>query len=73
MSRSCFDVIDPEPLPLNPPLRKLPNVHICRNITVSIGDEVGHLAAPIFEESEHWRVGKPPRYSVSLSCIALSA
>jgi phosphoglycerate dehydrogenase-like enzyme len=62
---ALLDVTDPEPLPLEHPLRALPNVHISGHIAGSIGDERGRVADMVIEEFERWREGKPLRHAVS--------
>jgi phosphoglycerate dehydrogenase-like enzyme len=62
---ALLDVTDPEPLPLDHPLRELPNVHVSGHIAGSIGDEVGRLPDLVLEEFERWLAGEPLQHEVS--------
>jgi phosphoglycerate dehydrogenase-like enzyme len=70
---ALLDVTDPEPLPLEHPLRELPNVHISGHIAGSIGDEVGRVADLVLEEFDRWQKGEPLRYAVSLQALERTA
>jgi phosphoglycerate dehydrogenase-like enzyme len=70
---ALLDVTQPEPLPLDSPLRALPNVHISGHIAGSIGDEVGRMADLILEEFERWQHNAPLRYSISLRMLETMA
>jgi phosphoglycerate dehydrogenase-like enzyme len=63
---ALLDVTDPdEPLPMNHPLRILPNVYVSGHIAGSIGDEVGRLPDLVLEEFERWLTGEPLQHEVS--------
>lgn len=62
---ALLDVTDPEPLPADSPLWKLPNAHLTSHIAGAISDEVGRIADTLLEEFEAWRDGRPLRYAVT--------
>ncbi|RYX83645.1 hydroxyacid dehydrogenase [bacterium] len=62
---ALLDVTEPEPLPLDHPLRRLPNVHLTCHIAGSIGDEVGRMGEYALQEFERWQNGEPLRYAVN--------
>lgn len=70
---ALLDVSDPEPLPVESPLRKLPNAHLTTHIAGSINDEVGRMAETAFEEFEAWQAGRPLRYGVTLEMLKTMA
>ncbi|BCM94182.1 putative 2-hydroxyacid dehydrogenase YoaD [Abditibacteriota bacterium] len=70
---ALLDVTDPEPLPLEHPLRTLPNVHISGHISGSIGDEVGRLGEVALAEFERWQCGEPLRYAVTSQMLETMA
>jgi phosphoglycerate dehydrogenase-like enzyme len=69
---ALLDVTDPEPLPLDHPLRALSNVHISGHIAGSIGDERERVADLVVEEFDRWRVGEPLHHAVSLPSLEIS-
>jgi phosphoglycerate dehydrogenase-like enzyme len=70
---ALLDVTDPEPLPLDHPLRALRNVHISGHIAGSIGDERQRVADLVIEEFDRWRNGENVRYAVSMRSLEISA
>jgi phosphoglycerate dehydrogenase-like enzyme len=70
---ALLDVTDPEPLPLDHPLRALSNVHISGHIAGSIGDERERLADLVLEEFDRWRAGQPLHHAVELPSLENSA
>ena len=63
---ALLDVTEPEPLPLEMPLWKLPNVHVSSHIAGSKGREVDRIADLAIEEFERWLRGEPLLYPVGL-------
>ena len=71
---ALLDVTDPyEPMPMEHPLRALPNVHVSGHIAGSIGDEYGRIADLVLEEYARWRAGEPLKHEVPLLAIERSA
>ena len=56
---ALLDVTEPEPLPLEHPLRNLPNVQLSAHIAGSIGDEVERMGEFAFHEFERWTREEP--------------
>jgi phosphoglycerate dehydrogenase-like enzyme len=71
--RALLDVTAPEPLPLDHPLRALPNVHVSGHIAGSIGDETVRLADFAIEEFEAWTTGQPLRHAEAADMLATMA
>jgi len=61
---ALLDVTDPEPLPLDHPLWRLPNALISSHIAGAVGDEVLRLADYAIEEFDRFRNGQELRYRV---------
>lgn len=57
---AVLDVTTPEPLPLNHPLRSLPNVVITPHLAGAQGDELYRLGDQAVEEVRRWVSGQPP-------------
>jgi phosphoglycerate dehydrogenase-like enzyme len=70
---ALLDVTEPEPLPLNHSLRRLPNVHISGHIGGSIGREFGRVADYALEEFEAWAAGRPLRFEVTPEMLEQTA
>jgi len=63
---AAIDVTDPEPLPLDHPLRSLPNVLFTPHIAGPTFDEYPRMARTGLEELARFFRGEPPLYPVSL-------
>jgi len=70
---ALLDVTEPEPLPLNHPLRALPNVYISGHIAGSIGAELERMGDLALDEFERWRTGQPLRYAVTPAMLETMA
>jgi len=62
---ALLDVTEPEPLPLDHPLRGLSNVVISGHIAGSIGDEVGRMGDLVLAEFERWTRSEALHYAVT--------
>lgn len=62
-----LDVTDPEPLPADSILFRLPNVVLTPHIAGSMGNEVQRLGATAVDEIERLAQGRPLRFPVSAS------
>jgi phosphoglycerate dehydrogenase-like enzyme len=60
-----LDVTDPEPLPLDHPLRQLDAVILTPHIAGAAGGEVRRLGESVVEEVERFASGRPPLAAVS--------
>jgi len=56
---AVLDVTDPEPLPDDHPLRRLPNVFLTPHVAGSMGTELRRLAEHVTEEIRRWAAGEP--------------
>ncbi|WP_350347587.1 hydroxyacid dehydrogenase [Agromyces sp. G08B096] len=56
---AVLDVTDPEPLPLDSPLLRLPNVSITPHIAGSLGTETRRMADAALGELARWTLGQP--------------
>lgn len=56
---AILDVTDPEPLPDDHPLRRLPNVFLTPHLAGSQGAELHRLAEYAADEIRHWSAGEP--------------
>jgi len=61
---AVLDVTDPEPLPAESPLRRLPNVILTPHIAGAMGREVWRLADLAVAEVERFAAGEPPLHPV---------
>jgi len=61
---AVLDVTDPEPLPAESPLRRLPNVVLTPHIAGAMGRELWRLADLAVEEVERFAAGEPPLHPV---------
>ena len=61
---AVLDVTDPEPLPPDSPLLRLPNVYLTPHIAGSLGNEVVRLGAAVVAEVERLVGGLPLRHQV---------
>ncbi|WP_228554339.1 hydroxyacid dehydrogenase [Catenulispora pinisilvae] len=64
---AVLDVTDPEPLPADSPLYRLPNVFLTPHIAGSIGNELSRIGEAIVDEVERLVSGQPLRHQVLLS------
>ena len=62
---AVLDVTEPEPLPPDSPLHRLPNVLLTPHIAGSLGNELERLGAAVVEEVERLVAGLPLRHQVS--------
>jgi phosphoglycerate dehydrogenase-like enzyme len=62
---AVLDVTDPEPLPLDHPLRQLDSVILTPHIAGAAGNEVRRLGDSVVEEVERFASGQPPLAAVS--------
>lgn len=65
-----LDVTDPEPLPADSPLFRMPNVVVTPHIAGSMGNEVLRLGRTAVEEVERLAAGRPLRFPVRASDLA---
>ncbi|WP_101848242.1 hydroxyacid dehydrogenase [Zhihengliuella sp. ISTPL4] len=70
---AILDVTDPEPLPPDHPLLRLPNVAVTPHLAGSLGTEAHRLADAALDELEAWADGRPPRHPVHRTDLAHSA
>ena len=61
---AVLDVTEPEPLPPDSPLHRLPNVFLTPHIAGSLGNELERLGAAVVAEVERLVVGLPLRHQV---------
>ena len=61
---AVLDVTDPEPLPADSPLRRLPNVVLTPHVAGAVGGEMSRLADLAVEEVERYARGEPARCPV---------
>jgi len=61
---AVLDVTEPEPLPADSPLRRLPNVLLTPHVAGATGTELWRLADLAVEEIERYATGQPPRHPV---------
>jgi phosphoglycerate dehydrogenase-like enzyme len=68
-----LDVTEPEPLPLDDPLRTMPNVVITPHLAGSLGSEVLRLTDLTLDELDRWTAGEILRAEVTPDALALRA
>jgi phosphoglycerate dehydrogenase-like enzyme len=61
---AILDVTEPEPLPADSPLRRLPNVLLTPHVAGATGTELWRLADLAVEEIERFAAGLPPLHPV---------
>ncbi|CCK26587.1 putative 2-hydroxyacid-family dehydrogenase [Streptomyces davaonensis JCM 4913] len=61
---AVLDVTEPEPLPPDSPLYRLPNVLLTPHIAGSLGNELERLGRTVVEELERLTTGRPPLHEV---------
>ncbi|MGW1675636.1 hydroxyacid dehydrogenase [Streptomyces sp. NPDC002324] len=70
---AVLDVTEPEPLPADSPLYRLPNVFLTPHIAGSLGNELARLGGTVVEELERLATGLPPAHGVRRAALATSA
>jgi phosphoglycerate dehydrogenase-like enzyme len=70
---AILDVTEPEPLPLDDPLRTIPNVVITPHLAGSLGSEVLRLTDLTLDELGRWIAGEILRAEVTPDALALRA
>ena len=70
---ALLDVTDPEPLPLDHPLRDLPNVQLSAHIAGSIGNEVERMGEFAIDEFERWSRGEPLQAPIAVGSLETMA
>ncbi len=70
---AVLDVTDPEPLPDDHPLRRLPNVYLTPHLAGSEGSELGRLSDGAIDEIERFVGGRPPRNPITREQLATLA
>ncbi|NNE73206.1 MAG: hydroxyacid dehydrogenase, partial [Acidimicrobiales bacterium] len=63
--RAVLDVTDPEPLPVDHPLRRLPNVYLTPHLAGSQGTEITRMLEWATDEIGRWSAGEPARNEVT--------
>lgn len=71
--RAVLDVTDPEPLPPDSPLYRLPNVLLTPHVAGSLGGEIARMGASAVAEVERYAAGEPFRHGVPLDGLDLLA
>jgi phosphoglycerate dehydrogenase-like enzyme len=59
-----LDVTDPEPLPADSPLYRLPNVFLTPHIAGSLGNELSRIGEAVVDEVERLVGGQPLEHQV---------
>lgn len=70
---AVLDVTDPEPLPEDSVLYRLPNVSITPHIAGSLGTETRRLSDAALDELARWCAGQPLESEVTRADLAVSA
>lgn len=70
---AILDVTDPEPLPIDDPLRTAQNTFITPHIAGSLGSEVLRLTDFTLDELERWIAGEPLQAEITREAFALRA
>lgn len=66
---ACLDVTEPEPLPLDSPMRSLPNVFLTPHIAGSCGTECARLGEAMAEEAERFLHRLPLKWPISAATV----
>ncbi len=64
---AVLDVTEPEPLPEDHELRRLPNVVLTPHVAGAVGSELVRLADLAIDEVDRYAAGEPPRHPVRRS------
>ncbi|WP_327693220.1 hydroxyacid dehydrogenase [Streptomyces sp. NBC_00459] len=70
---AVLDVTEPEPLPVDSPLYRLPNVFLTPHIAGSLGNELARLGGAVVAELERLVAGLEPAHAVRRAELAISA
>lgn len=70
---AVLDVTDPEPLPVDSPLYRLPNVSMTPHIAGSLGSETRRLSDAALDELARWTLGVPLESEVRFADLGVSA
>ncbi|UNK71383.1 hydroxyacid dehydrogenase [Microbacterium sp. H1-D42] len=70
---AVLDVTDPEPLPADSELHRLPNVAITPHIAGSLGTELRRLADSALDELAAYTAGAAPQHPITAADMATSA
>ncbi|WP_438271275.1 hydroxyacid dehydrogenase [Streptomyces prunicolor] len=70
---AVLDVTEPEPLPADSPLYRLPNVFLTPHIAGSLGNELERLGRTVVDELERLAAGDDPTHRVVRSDLVRSA
>lgn len=70
---AILDVTDPEPLPADSPLRRLPGVMITPHLAGSLGSEIRRLTDHTLAELARWIAREPLRTEVTAEAMTLHA
>ncbi|WP_448003493.1 hydroxyacid dehydrogenase [Agromyces bauzanensis] len=70
---AVLDVTEPEPLPMDSPLYRLPNVSITPHIAGSLGSETRRMSDAALDELARWTLGLPLEHQVVLADLGVSA
>ncbi|WTK67800.1 hydroxyacid dehydrogenase [Streptomyces sp. NBC_01515] len=70
---AVLDVTEPEPLPADSPLYRLPNVFLTPHIAGSLGNELERLGRTVVDELERLAAGDEPAHRVVRSDLVNSA
>ncbi|TDD64880.1 hydroxyacid dehydrogenase [Jiangella aurantiaca] len=70
---AVLDVTEPEPLPPDSPLYRLPNVVLTPHIAGALGSECRRLTALALDELERLAAGEPLRYEVRRADLVMQA
>jgi phosphoglycerate dehydrogenase-like enzyme len=70
---AVLDVTEPEPLPLDSPLRRLPNVFLTPHIAGSLGNELARLGGTVVSELERLAAGLAPEHALHRAQLATIA
>ncbi|MEH0548485.1 hydroxyacid dehydrogenase [Streptomyces sp. B21-105] len=68
---AILDVTDPEPLPVDSPLRNLPGVMITPHIAGSLGSEIRRLTDHTLDELDRWIARQPLHHEITAEDWAL--
>ncbi|TDC20111.1 hydroxyacid dehydrogenase [Streptomyces sp. 8K308] len=71
--RAVLDVTEPEPLPADSPLFRLPNVILTPHVAGSLGNELSRLGRAAVGELERLLAGRPLAHGVALAELARTA
>lgn len=70
---AMLDVTDPEPLPEDSPLHRMPNVFVTPHLAGSLGSEVHLLADAALDELERYAAGLPLREEITAESLRFTA